>query len=136
MASASQPRVMTSCRSTVMTSKHSTAPQTVPTTHPGKALHIPAEPTKAVPINQEAVPVDQMLATASVQLTDVKDSSKPLLTGYQKTAATGNKVTVPIENSQINTLYNSQLAALKEGPVVSFSGDQTSFEDCPVISWG
>lgn len=118
-----------------MTSEESALPQQVSTTHAAKALHIPlAEPAKAVPVNQEAVPVAQMVSTASSPLTNVKDSSKPLLTGYQKTAASGNKVTISNEVSQNNTLDDNQLATLSEGPVVNFSAAQTSFEECPVVS--
>lgn len=87
-------------------------------------------------MNQEMVPVDIMLSTASTQMTHGKDSSKSLLTAHQKTAATGTEVTSPIEDSQMNTIYDNQLAALTEGPVVSLSGYQSSFEDCSFISEG
>lgn len=77
-----------------------------------------------------------MLSTASAQLTYVRDNTKSLPTAYQNTAATGTKVTVPIEDSQINTLCVNHLANLKEGPVVSLSGDHSSLEKCSVITGG
>lgn len=74
-----------------------------------------------------------MLSTASAQLTYVRDNTKSLPPAYQNTAATGTKVTVPIEDSQINTLCVNHLANLKEGPVVSLSGDHSSLEKCSVL---
>lgn len=112
-----------------MTSEHSTIPRPVSTTNPANALNVP----RAEPAN--AVPADQMMSTASSLRTYSNDSSKPLLTGYEKTAAMGNRVTVPIEENQINTLYDNQLATLNEGPVVNLNVDQTSFETVQSFSW-
>lgn len=77
-----------------------------------------------------------MLSTASAQLTYVMDNSMSLLTAYQNTAATGTKVTVPIEDSHTNTLYDNHLATLKGSPVLSLCGDHSSLEDYTFISGG
>jgi hypothetical protein len=41
-----------------------------------------------------------MIATASSQLIDVKESSNPFLTGYQKTTAMENKMTVSMKRAR------------------------------------
>ncbi|XP_038413568.1 Kruppel-like factor 18 isoform X1 [Canis lupus familiaris] len=137
-------RVMTPLKSTMMISACSNNPGTVlvqnSTTPTVKALDMPPGDLSEIFFMNRKVMFDERKPTTTSWMTDTTDNPKTF-TDCQKITITANKMAVPNEGSQMKMmtsddqiLYERQVITLKEGYMMTFSGNQTFTEDHKITS--